>query len=128
MILLDTHVVYWSQYEPEKLSIRAGEAIAAQATSSLAVAAITLLEIARMAARQRVPLYEPTRQVVYDMTRGLHIFPITVEIASVAAELPDSFPGDPGDRLITATALPQGIPLVTADARIRRLGVVTTIW
>ena len=129
MILLDTHVVYWSQYVPEKISKRAGEAIAAaQAASSLAISAITLLEIARMVARQRVLLYEPTRQTVRDMVKGMSIYPISIEIASAAAEFPDSFPGDPGDRLIAATALVEGIALITADDRIRRLGVVTTIW
>jgi PIN domain nuclease of toxin-antitoxin system len=35
---------------------------------------------------------------------------------------------DPADRLIVATALHLGIPLVTTDARIRAAGVVETIW
>ena len=45
-----------------------------------------------------------------------------------AAQLADAFPGDPMDRIIAATALTEGIPLVTADERIRRSGVVRTIW
>jgi PIN domain nuclease of toxin-antitoxin system len=38
------------------------------------------------------------------------------------------FPSDPADRLIVATALGKGIPLVTADDEIRRSKAVTTIW
>ncbi len=39
-----------------------------------------------------------------------------------------TFPSDPADRLITATALVLGCPLVTADERIRAANVVETIW
>ncbi|MGA7172242.1 MAG: PIN domain-containing protein, partial [Candidatus Dormiibacterota bacterium] len=36
------------------------------------------------------------------------------------AALPESFPGDPADRLIYATALETGWRLVTKDQRMRR--------
>jgi PIN domain nuclease of toxin-antitoxin system len=35
---------------------------------------------------------------------------------------------DPADRVIVATALLQGVPLVTADEEIHRFGGVTCIW
>ena len=46
MILLDTHVVVWLAFEPDKLSKRAKEAIrAARIQGGLAIAGITLLEL-----------------------------------------------------------------------------------
>jgi PIN domain nuclease of toxin-antitoxin system len=54
--------------------------------------------------------------------------PITPEIAAFAVELPSSFPKDPADRLIAATAMVEGAPLVTADERIRQAKLVQTIW
>ena len=39
-------------------------------------------------------------------------------VARTAAELPASFPGDPADRLIYATAVEHGWPLVTKDRRL----------
>ena len=36
--------------------------------------------------------------------------------------------GDPGDRLIAATALLEGAPLVTKDARIAASSVVPVVW
>ena len=39
-----------------------------------------------------------------------------------------TFPSDPGDRLITATAIVLRCPLVTADEKIRAAKVVETIW
>jgi PIN domain nuclease of toxin-antitoxin system len=54
--------------------------------------------------------------------------PITPEIAAFAVQLPSGFPKDPADRLIAATAMVEGAPLVTADERIRHAKVLQTIW
>jgi PIN domain nuclease of toxin-antitoxin system len=56
------------------------------------------------------------------------VFPITVNIALQAYELPSSYPKDPADRIIGATALVEDIPLLTADREIRRSRAVPTIW
>jgi PIN domain nuclease of toxin-antitoxin system len=48
--------------------------------------------------------------------------------ASLAVALPEKFPQDPSDRLIAATAMVEGMSLVTADLRIRQSKVVETIW
>ena len=40
-------------------------------------------------------------------------------IAATAVSLPTSFPGDPADRLIYATAIEYGLRLVTKDQRLR---------
>jgi PIN domain nuclease of toxin-antitoxin system len=44
--------------------------------------------------------------------------PVTPAIAHAAVSLPSSFPGDPADRLIYATAIEQGWPLITKDHRL----------
>jgi len=54
--------------------------------------------------------------------------PMTPEIVALAIRLPAGFPKDPADRLIAATAIVAGVPLVTADERIRQAKVVQTIW
>jgi PIN domain nuclease of toxin-antitoxin system len=36
--------------------------------------------------------------------------------------------GDPADRLIVATALAVGAPIVTRDAQIRNSKLVETVW
>jgi PIN domain nuclease of toxin-antitoxin system len=41
---------------------------------------------------------------------------------------PPDYPKDPADRIIGATAVVQGLPLVTADRAIRESGAVTTVW
>lgn len=53
--------------------------------------------------------------------------PITPEIALLSRS--DLFQhGDPADRLIGATALQLGSRLVTADAKLRGLPELETIW
>lgn len=56
------------------------------------------------------------------------ILPITASIALQALELPAGYPKDPADRIIGATALIEDIPLITADAQIRKSRAVPTIW
>ena len=55
---------------------------------------------------------------------------LTADIAIDASYLPGSLHGDPGDRLIVATARHLGVPVVTRDRRIiayARAGFVTIV-
>jgi len=45
-----------------------------------------------------------------------------------AVGLPAVYPKDPADRIIAATALVEGVPLVTADEEIRRSKTLRTVW
>jgi PIN domain nuclease of toxin-antitoxin system len=54
--------------------------------------------------------------------------PITAEVAAIAIQFSDDYPKDPADRLIGATALSEGIVLVTRDERIRNYDRLKTIW
>jgi PIN domain nuclease of toxin-antitoxin system len=42
--------------------------------------------------------------------------------------LPDEYPRDPMDRMIGATAIVEGLALITADAAIRKSKAVATLW
>ena len=53
---------------------------------------------------------------------------VTARIAAITAQLSEAYPWDPIDRLIGVTSIAEGIPLVTADERIRSSGDVQTIW
>ena len=129
MILLDTHVVVWLAFEPDKLSKRAKEAIrAARLGDGLAIAAITLLELAWLAKNGRVETTLGVELFVRLCASKLTVLPITPEIAARAVGLPDSYPEDPQDRLIGATALVEGIPLGTHDKQIKKSGMVPVIW
>jgi len=130
MILLDTHVIFWLAFEPNKISRVAAEAIRGLQKSETypAISCISLYEISRMSERGRIELDEPLETFLSRLNSLFEVRPIRTEIAIAAARFPNNFPGDPADRIIAATAMVEGLSLVSADRHIRRSRVVKTIW
>ncbi|NNM85329.1 MAG: PIN domain-containing protein [Phycisphaerales bacterium] len=56
------------------------------------------------------------------------VLPISGRACARISQLPASYPKDPADRIIGATAWDQGIALITADEAIRQSKAVRTIW
>jgi PIN domain nuclease of toxin-antitoxin system len=117
-ILLDTHALQWWSAEPDRLSPKAVTAI--EACDELAVAAITWFELAWLATHGRITLDLPARSWLVQLSADVRTLGITPAIAETAVGLPATFPGDPADRLIYATAIELGCRLVTKDSRLRK--------
>lgn len=131
MILLDTHVVFWAATRPERLSRAAGRAIAAaERGDGLAISSISLWELASLTAAGRVHVEGSIEGFLNRMASrdGLAVLEITPEVAVLAAQFPQSFPGDPVDRLIGGTARAYGLTLVTKDERMQDSPLLRTIW
>ncbi len=130
MILLDTHVLAWLVLDSRRISKNASSAILAErkAGGGLGISAITLYEIAAMAAKGRIDLRASPQAFLGEVERRFVVKPITGEICAEATRLPDAYPRDPMDRLIGATAIVEGMKLITADAAIRRSHAVDTVW
>ncbi len=129
MILLDTHVVVWMASDPGKLSRAASNAIReASREGGIAISAITLWELAWLMTNGRLDISGTVEAFVEEIAARTAVRPITPKIAVLATQLPATYPGDPSDRLIGATALAEGLALVTKDRNIRRYKQVRTIW
>ena len=130
MITLDTQVMVFDALEPRRLSRRAKQALAEGTESrSLACSDICLWELAMLAARGKIDARGDTAAFINDLLQARYIrtLPITPEIAVLAQS--DAFRhGDPADRLVAATALEYGVPLVTADAELRKLRQLKAVW
>ena len=129
MILLDTPALMWLAFEPAKLSKAAREAIYESArTGGLGISAITLWEAAWLVTHRRVDFTGTTDAFLEEISSRTAVFPITPQVAILANQLPATYPRDPSDRLIGATAMSEGIALVTKDRTIRNCKQIRTIW
>ena len=127
-VLLDTHVIQWWSAEPRRVSRAAAKALGG--ASELAVAAISWFELAWLAQHERIVLSIPVRSWLEQLAVQVRTLPLTPAIADTAVSLPASFPGDPADRLIYATAIEHGLRLVTKDRQLRGHGHPrpVTLW
>ena len=130
MILLDTHVVLWVAADEVRLSKKAKAAIdeARRADSGLAISDFTLYELSTLFRKKRIGLTISPESFLSEVERRFVVLPITRPVCLETLAFPAGYPKDPADRIIGATAIVEGLSLVTADQAIRDSGVVPTIW
>jgi len=116
-VLLDTHVVHWWSAAPEKLSTAAIAEI--DSADEVAVSSISWFELAWLAHHERIAVSTPVRSWLLGLAEDIRTIATTPAIADTAASLPASFPGDPADRLIFATAVESGFRLISRDQKLR---------
>jgi PIN domain nuclease of toxin-antitoxin system len=129
VILLDTHVLVWLTAEPTKLSRHASSAVRrASRAGGIGISAISLWELAWLATHGRLLLAGTVEAYLEEISSRVAILPITTKVAALANQFPKDYSNDPCDRIIGATALSEGMVLVTKDAKIRDSRQLQTLW
>ena len=128
MIVLDTHTWIWWIGDSPKLSKRARQSC--DSAEILLVPAICCWELAMLVAHERIGF---DRDVDLWIKQALAVPPTRLEslsptIAVRSTRLPGRPPKDPADRMIVATALEYGVPLVSRDRALRSYPHIRTIW
>ena len=131
MAVVDTHTVIWALLRPELLSQQARDIFrqAQQQRLKMAVPSICLVEVTYLVEKGR--LDSATRdfllQALQDPESAVELVPLDFEVADALARVPRDEVPDMPDRIIAATAVHLGLPLVSRDRKIRASSV-TTIW
>lgn len=129
VIVLDTHVWLWWLTAPERLSRAAEQAI--EQAPRIGVSTLSAWEVAMLVVRGRISLDRDVSLWVKQALADERVDSLapSAEVAVTAGLLDaQSFPGDPVDRLIYATARSTGATLLTRDAAIRAFDSRSTLW
>jgi len=131
MIVLDTHIWLWWISNPENLSTAANQAIDQAITEDgIIISSISTWEVALLVDKERLKLSIDIRDWVRktESLPFVRFMPVDNTISLRSVTLPGQFHPDPADRIITATAMTMGLPLVTKDDKIISYPHVQTIW
>jgi len=130
-LVADTHAVLWYLNQPDRLSRPAEAALddAQRAGDPIYVASVSLVETAYLVEKGRLleSAYERLIAELGRLDSGVVIVPLDLSIAQAVRRVPRSAVPELPDRIIAATALHLGLPLVTRDLAIQAAHL-PTIW
>lgn len=130
-VVLDTHAAVWYLLESRSLSPKALHAIevALQSGEPLFLSSISLVEVVYLVEKGRLPMaaLERLMAALENPVVGLRVAPLDIDVTKFVQQIPRDTVPDMPDRIIAATALRLGLPLVTRDQRIRATGI-EIIW
>ncbi|MEX0661849.1 MAG: type II toxin-antitoxin system VapC family toxin [Balneolaceae bacterium] len=130
VILLDTHIWLWWLLGDGGLSNKERLALDQLAESNLlAISWVTIWETEMLERKGRIQLLPDFQTWIKAATKPeiITLLSADTEVVLAQRQLPESFHGDPADRLITATSLLSGYELATHDQRIVESGACM-IW
>lgn len=132
MITLDTHSLIWWVSSPEKLSDKAIKTIDRELKrkGEILVSSISVWEIYILVKKRRLELVMDV-DVWFEKIESLNFVqfvPVDNKIAAKSVMLPEPLHNDPADRIIIATSLLYGAPLITSDTKILNYPHARSIW
>jgi PIN domain nuclease of toxin-antitoxin system len=128
-VLADTHALIWYLFDEGRLSSEGRAALdgAISAGFPILVSAISIIEVIYLEERHRIGAgaTERIRQACEAEDPSIEIVPIDARVAHSIQLVPRADVPDMPDRIIAATAVSLGVPLVTRDGKIRASSVQT---
>jgi PIN domain nuclease of toxin-antitoxin system len=128
----DTHTALWYLLKNPLLSAKARQFMddAAAFGNDIVISPISLAEIVYLIEKNRLPsanAYADLKAVLEDPDHMFKEAPFTVEIVDAMRQVPRADVPDMPDRIVAATAVYLGVPVISRDGKIRASNV-ETIW
>jgi PIN domain nuclease of toxin-antitoxin system len=132
-VVVDTHALIWYVDAPDEISPAAIAAMDAAANTSgeyLFISALTLVEMRYLVEKNRIGAAVLARieQELDESDPMIVVTSVDRIVANAIASIPRLIVPDMPDRVIAATALALGLPLITRDAQIRQLTNISAVW
>jgi PIN domain nuclease of toxin-antitoxin system len=130
-VVADTHALVWYVVNPSSLSVGAITAFD-QATAGgdpVLACTVSLVEICYLVEKGKLTqtVMDRVNAAIDDPAIALAVEPLDLDIARMLLNIPRHLVPDMPDRIIAATALHLGVPLVTRDSQLQSAGI-RTIW
>lgn len=126
-LVADTHTLVWWIFEPGKLSEAARAAL--RGADTIFVSSMSLVEVCYLGEKGRLPSthFEHLLGLFEDPSTGLRLVPIHEGVVRALPLIPRAAVPDLPDRVIAATSVHLGLPLVSRDRKIVASSV-HTVW
>jgi PIN domain nuclease of toxin-antitoxin system len=130
-VVADTHTFIWYVEDSPRLSRNALDALEAATAAGLPilVSAISFVELVYLVEKGKIAqdVFSTLITEVRSEESAIDVHPIDLTVVEAMPKVPRSDIPDMPDRIIAATGVALGVPVVTKDSDIRQSSVAT-IW
>jgi PIN domain nuclease of toxin-antitoxin system len=130
-VVVDTHTIVWYLSADSRLSANAADALDSATASGhqILVPSICLVELTYLAEKGRLPISARDRliQALDDPATPCVFAPLDRRVAEALVSVSRAEVPDLPDRIVAATAVAFGAPLISRDRKIRA-SQVRTLW
>jgi PIN domain nuclease of toxin-antitoxin system len=128
----DTHTLVWHLSGSSSLSPKVRQVLetADKGESSVFVPTIVVVEMVYLAERVKInpDILKRTFELLQDPKGSYRPVPLDLAVPRALASVPRASVPDLPDRVIAATAIVLGLPVLTVDSRLRGFPGIQTLW
>jgi PIN domain nuclease of toxin-antitoxin system len=129
VILLDTHALLWWSLDPAQLSDAAAQVVEAMEEHGGYASSISIWELGVKVRRGHLELPITVDELAHRVESGGVVELVPVDTTTWLRTLGlDWVHRDPADRVIVATALTKGVPVLTKDRTLHGFAGVECVW